>query len=247
LSVKNGDFILIDSVAKVKETGEVFDTTIEEVAKKEGILKENEVYAPMLVVVGEGWVLKSLDESLPGLEVEKLATITIPPEKGFGPRDPKKVRSMPLRRFRKQNVSPTPGMRVDIDGKAAVIRTVGAGRVQVDFNAPLAGRTLTYDLTVKKVIDAVPDKIAALVRRRIQSAKAENLDLKITKTRVHIGLPKEVYYLEGLQFAKRGIANDIQKFFPSLRTVSFVETFTKASSQAGDVKPSEQASAQAGT
>ena len=40
MTLQKGDFILIDYVAKVKETNEVFDTTKDEVAKKEHLHKE---------------------------------------------------------------------------------------------------------------------------------------------------------------------------------------------------------------
>jgi len=69
MPLKKGDFVLIEYVGKVKETGEVFDTTIEEVAKKERLYKEGEIYEPKLVVIGEGWVLKALDESLTTMEI----------------------------------------------------------------------------------------------------------------------------------------------------------------------------------
>ena len=64
MTLQKGDFILIDYTGKVKETNEVFDTTKEEVAKKEHLHKEGEIYEPKLVVVGEGWVLKALDDAL---------------------------------------------------------------------------------------------------------------------------------------------------------------------------------------
>ena len=64
MTLQKGDFILIDYIAKVKETNEVFDTTKDEVAKKEHLHKEGEIYEPKLVVVGEGWVLKALDDAL---------------------------------------------------------------------------------------------------------------------------------------------------------------------------------------
>ena len=60
---EKGDFVFIDYVAKVKETGEVFDATTEEIARKEKLYREGEIYEPNLIVIGEGWVLKTLDES----------------------------------------------------------------------------------------------------------------------------------------------------------------------------------------
>ncbi|MEM4701719.1 MAG: FKBP-type peptidyl-prolyl cis-trans isomerase, partial [Candidatus Bathyarchaeia archaeon] len=116
MALQKGEFILLDYTAKVKETGEVFDTTIEEVAKKERLYKEGEIYEPKLVVIGEGWVLKALDESLTGMEVGKTETVEIPPEKAFGARDPEKVRRVPLRHLTAKGITPTLGMRLEYDG-----------------------------------------------------------------------------------------------------------------------------------
>ncbi|MCX8176552.1 MAG: FKBP-type peptidyl-prolyl cis-trans isomerase, partial [Candidatus Bathyarchaeota archaeon] len=108
--VGRGDFILIDYVAKVKETGTVFDTNISSVAKESKIFKEDGVYEPMLVVVGEGWVLKGLDEKLVGIKVGEKTVVELSPEKAFGPRDPNKIKLIPLRKFQQQKISPYPGM-----------------------------------------------------------------------------------------------------------------------------------------
>jgi FKBP-type peptidyl-prolyl cis-trans isomerase 2 len=245
---EKGDFLLIDFVAKVKETGEIFDTTAEDVAKKEKLYKEGEIYEPKLVTVGEGWVLKSLDESLANLELNKTASIEIPPEKAFGNRDPEKVRLMPLRRLTAKGITPQLGMRVEIDGKLAVIRTIGAGRVQMDFNPPLAGKTIVYEVTVQKKIETKAEKINALIHRRIPVVDIAKFTSKIGKTSIEINVPEEAFYVEGLQLAKRGIATDIQKFFPELATIKFVEMFKKKEPTAATpvtkptepTKPSEQ-------
>lgn len=227
MSIEKGEFILIDYVAKVKETGEVFDTTMEEVAKKERLYKEGEIYESKLMVVGEGWMLKALEESLPNFELKKTASVEIPPEKAFGPRDPEKVRLVPLRRLTTRGITPQLGMRIEFDGKLATVRTMGSGRVQLDFNPPLAGKTLVYDVTVQKKLETKVEKITALIHRRIPAVEVEKFNLKITKKGVVVNVPEEAFYLEGLQLAKRGIAADIQKFFPETTTVKFVETFKR--------------------
>ena len=83
----------------------------------------------------------------------------------------------------------------------------------------------------------------ALINRRLPSVKAEDFNLKITKTKVTIEIPDSAFYVEGLQYTKRGIVNDINKYFPNFKTVSFVETF-KFTKKAADVKPQRQASDQ---
>ena len=227
MSIEKGDFILIDYVAKVKETGEVFDTTMEEVAKKERLYKEGEIYESKLMVVGEGWMLKALEESLPNFELKKTASVEIPPEKAFGPRDPEKVRLVPLRRLTTRGITPQLGMRIEFDGKLATVRTMGSGRVQLDFNPPLAGKTLVYDVTVQKKLETKVEKITALIHRRIPAVEVEKFNLKITKKGVVVNVPEEAFYVEGMQLAKRGIAADIQKFFLETTAVKFVETFKR--------------------
>jgi FKBP-type peptidyl-prolyl cis-trans isomerase 2 len=224
---EKGDFVLIDYVAKVKETGEVFDTTKEDVAKKEKLYKEGEIYEPKLVVIGEGWVLKALDESLLNLELSKTAPVEIPPDKAFGNRDPEKVRLVPLRRLTAKGITPQLGMRIEYEGKLAIIRTLGAGRVQLDFNPPLAGKTLVYEVTAEKKLETKGEKLDALIHRRVPQVDTTKFVRKLKKAAIEVEVPEEAFYIEGLQVAKRGIALDVQKFFPEIGTVKFVETFKR--------------------
>lgn len=225
MALQNGDFILIDYIARVKETGEVFDTTIEDTAKKERLYKEGEIYEPKLVVIGEGWVLKPLDESLTTMEVGKSSSVEIPPEKAFGERDPNKVRRVPLKQLIAKGINPSLGMRVEYDGKMATVRAVGAGRVLLDFNPPLAGKTLVYDVTVQKKLETQEEKILALIHRRIPAIEEDKFKFAIKVKALTIEMPEEAFYIEGIQVAKRGIALDIQRFFPEITAVKFVETF----------------------
>jgi peptidylprolyl isomerase len=225
MALQKGNFIIVDYTAKVKETSEVFDTTVEETAKKERLYKEGEIYEPKLIVIGEGWVLKALDESLRTMELGKTTPVEIPPEKAFGARDPEKVRRVPLRRLTDKGVTPSLGMRVEHNGKMATVRTVGGGRVLLDFNPPLAGKTLIYEVTVRKKLRTPKMKIAALIHRRIPAVEKAKFRFNIKEEIVSIEMPKEAFYLEGVQVAKRGIAMDIQRFLPKTTAVRFTETF----------------------
>ena len=226
MALQKGDFILVDYTAKVKETNEVFDTTYEETAKKEHLHKEGEIYEPKLIVVGEGWMLKAVDENFLAMEPSKPATVEVSPDKAFGPRDPEKVRRVSLKQlFAKDVHNPTIGMRIDYGGKMAIIRSIGAGRVLLDFNAPLAGRTLVYDVTVQKKLETDLEKAAALIHRRISVAEAEKFKLCFEEKTLTVEMPEEAFYLEGVQVAKRGFSLDVEKFFPEITCVRFVEAF----------------------
>ncbi len=100
--VQKGDVIRLKYTGRIKETGEIFDTTEEEIAKQAGIYKENGVYGPVPIAVGAGHVIQGLDEQLEGLEVGKKYEIEVPPEKGFGKRDPKLIKTFTLGQFRRQ-------------------------------------------------------------------------------------------------------------------------------------------------
>jgi peptidylprolyl isomerase len=223
--LQKGDFILIDYTAKVKETNEVFDTTNEETSKKEHLHKEGEIYEPELIVIGEGWMLKTLDEGFTTMEPSKAATVEISPDKAFGPRDQEKVKRVPLKQLIAKGINPAIGMRIEYGGKNASIRSIGAGRVLLDFNLPLAGKTLVYDVTVQKKLGTNEEKMAALIHRRIPVADAAKFKLAIEENALTVEMPEEAFYLEGIQVAKRGVAVDVQKFFPEIVAVKFVETF----------------------
>ena len=70
MTFNKGSLILVDYTSKVKDTSEVFETTIEEEAKKHSFHDPNIKYQPKLVSVGESWVIKGLDEALEILQLE---------------------------------------------------------------------------------------------------------------------------------------------------------------------------------
>jgi peptidylprolyl isomerase len=235
MALQKGDFILIDYVAKVKETKEVFDTTQEEVAKKERLGKEGDIYEPKLVVLGENWVLKALDEALIAMDADKPQSVEISAEKGFGQRDPEKIKRVPIKQLYAKEINPVVGARIEFQGKMATVRSTGSGRVLLDYNPPLAGRTLIYDVKITKKLDLAEEKIGALIHRRVPVVEENKFQIALDGINLTINMPEETFYVEGIQIAKRGIAMDIQKFLPEIAETKFVETFK---SEAKPVPPS---------
>jgi FKBP-type peptidyl-prolyl cis-trans isomerase 2 len=225
MTFQKGDFILINYTGKVKETSEVFDTTYEEISKSEHLHKEGEIYEPKLVVIGEGWVLKALDDALLDMETEKTSTVEIPADKAFGQRDPEKIKRVPLRQLLVREINPIIGARIEYQGKMATVRAIGAGRVLLDFNPPLAGRTLIYEVIIQKKLDSSEEKILSLVHRRVPVVEEEKFKVTIQNSSLTIDMPEDTFYVEGIQIAKRGIAMDIQKYLPDLTQTQFIETF----------------------
>lgn len=227
-AVNNGDFILVEMTGKSVETGEVFDTTNEELAKEKGLYREDRVYGPKLVVVNDGWVLKGLDKKLRGIKPEELTNIEISPEDAFGVRDATNLQLIPFRILRSKGINPVIGAEVEVDGKTAVIRSIAAGRVQVDYNHPLAGRNIIYEVKVNKIIEDEREKLNALISRRFVGIEADKFISKKEEKKMILQVPDEIFFGENIQIAKRGLAMDVLKYFPELEEVEFVEIVKKS-------------------
>ena len=136
------------------------------------------------------------------------------------------------------------GDAIEIDDRTGIIRFIGSGRVQVDFNHRFAGKTITYDLNVIKSLDTDQDKIMGLLKRRFPLDESK-LKFEIKGTQVDVTIPEEAMMMEGLQIVKRSISNEIFKFVNTLDKINFVETYTKTKQEPPQAKPAEQKIAQA--
>ena len=146
--IKKGDFIELDFTAKLTSNDMVYDTTLEQVAKDNNIYSKDYTYNPLIVTVGEGHLLKGLDEFVEGKELGEYH-VKIPAEKAFGKKDAKLLRLISLGEFKKHNIQAMPGLEVELDGQRVIIRTVNGGRVIVDFNHPLSSQEVNYDVVKK--------------------------------------------------------------------------------------------------
>jgi peptidylprolyl isomerase len=236
LAFQKGTLILADYTAKVKDTNEVFETTREADAKSGNIFDTNVKYQPRLVSVGEAWVLKGLDDALLAASAGDKLTVEVPPEKGFGTRDPAKVRMIPLRKLGDDAEKVSVGDAIELDDRTGIIRFIGSGRVQVDFNHRFAGRTILYDVNVLKSLDTDQEKIMGLLKRRFPLDESK-LKFEIKGTQLDITIPDEALMMEGLQVVKRAIANEVFKFVSTLDKINFVESYSKAKPQE---KPAEK-------
>ncbi|MCS4537538.1 MAG: peptidylprolyl isomerase [Thaumarchaeota archaeon] len=219
-----GSLILANFTAKIKDTGEGVDSTIEEDAKKLGIHDPTRKYEPRLVAVGDSWVLQGVDEALTKADVGQKVSIEVSPEKGFGMRDHAKVRLIPIRRFGDKADQLSIGAEIEVDGRVGIVKLMSSGRVQLDFNHRYAGKVLLYDIEVVKALSTDDEKIKALVHRRMP-IEMDKVDLTIEANSVSIKLPNDTYLLEGLQIIKRAITNDIFKYNKNLEKVLFVEEY----------------------
>jgi FKBP-type peptidyl-prolyl cis-trans isomerase SlyD len=235
LTFQKGTLVLIDYTAKVKDSNEIFETTREADAKSASTYDANVKYQPRLISVGESWVLKGLDDALSNTKVGDKLSIEVPPEKGFGIRDPSKVRMIPLRKLGEDAEKVSVGDTIELDDRTGIVRFIGSGRVQVDFNHRFAGKTIVYDLNVIKSLETDQDKLLGLLKRRFPIEESK-IKFEIKGIEVDVNIPEEAMMMEGLQVIKRAIANEIFKFVTKLEKVNFIDTYNKTKQE----KPVEQ-------
>ena len=217
---------MIDYTAKVKDTGEVFETTSEEEAKKHSLHEPNIKYQPKLVSVGESWIIKGVDEALEKTSVGDKKTIEVTPAKGFGERDTGKVRKIPLRKLGEDAEKVSIGDRIEVDGKNGIVRFIGAGRVQIDYNHRFAGKTILYDINVLKQLKSDEEKATGILKRWIP-VKDDKILFKKTGNVLDITMPEEMFRADNLPAVKHLVQTDIFKFVPSLEKINFIETYVK--------------------
>ncbi|MEM4336528.1 MAG: peptidylprolyl isomerase [Candidatus Woesearchaeota archaeon] len=214
--IKKGDFVEIEFTGTIKETGVVFDTTSEEVAKKEGIYNPKHKYGPVVVCVGQNQLLKGLDEFVEGKEIGVEYEVLVQPQDGFGKKDAKNIKLIPTKLFTKQKISPVPGMPVNIDGVYGIIVTTTGGRTIVDFNHPLAGKELIYRFKTNKIIKDPSEKILSFINTEL-GIKKEDTEVNIkdgeAEIKLKINIPEEV---------KEIIKKRITEIIPEIKKVSFV-------------------------
>ncbi|MFL6318693.1 MAG: FKBP-type peptidyl-prolyl cis-trans isomerase [Nitrososphaeraceae archaeon] len=237
MALERGSLVLVDYTAKVKDSNEIFETTNEEDAKKSDLYDPTRKYEPRLVSIGEGWVLKGLDEALANANLGDKLTIEITPDKGFGDRDPSKVRMIPQRKLGEKADNIKVGDVVEMYERPGIVRYVGSGRVQLDFNHRFAGRTLTYDVNILKKLESDDDKIMYLIRRRLPIDN-DKIKFKLVDSTLEIELAEETFLSEGLQIIKRAIANDIFKFVSTVKNIEFIESYKPLQPQSP--QPSQQ-------
>ena len=226
MTFSKGSLILVDYVAKVKDTGEVFETTIEEEAKKHSLHDPNIKYQPKLISVGESWILKAVDEALEKTSVGDKKTIEVTPAKGFGERDPGKVRKIPLRKLGEDAEKVSIGDTMCIRDRKGIVRFIGAGRVQIDYNHRFAGKTILYDINVSKELKSDDEKTTGVLKRWIP-VKDEKILFKKTGNILDITIPDEMFRADNLSTIKHLIQTEIFKFISTVEKINFIETHVK--------------------
>lgn len=180
-----------------------------------------------VVPVGKGYVVKGFDEALEKAEVGKEVTVTVLPEKAYGSRNQELVRLVPMEVFRRQGIDPAVGLPIELDGMPCRVQSVSGGRVRVDFNNDLAGRTLVYKFTVLEELVSTLDKITGIATDYLPGVVKCSFDEK-SKTAV-IDVDPDAALKGGYLQGKGRAVSMILTYVDEVSTVRVSEEFTKQS------------------
>jgi FKBP-type peptidyl-prolyl cis-trans isomerase 2 len=148
------------------ETGDLIETTREDVAKENDMHREGHNYTPLVCVVGSGQLISGFEDSLLEAKANKDITCEIAAADAYGEKDSDQIETISIDKLLRHVRDPKSlyiGGPVTIDGRTGVLSYLAAGRARIDFNHPMAGRNLKYDYKIVKVIKDKSEKVAALL------------------------------------------------------------------------------------
>lgn len=220
MALQKGDFIKISYTGRL-EDGKIFDTTDEETAKSNNIYDERGLYGGDVIVIGGGHTITGLDEDFVGKEAGYETELTIPTEKAFGAPKAELMTSVSVSKFKEGKAAV--GQIVEQDGRHGVVTKVIGRRATIDFNSPLAGKTVIYKYKIDEVITETAEKVKALFAYYTGVRDAE---VVIDGTIAKVTVPLQISFNQNWFLSKMKMARDLTEN-TELTEVWFVEKFPK--------------------
>ena len=154
-TAKLGDKAFVDYVGTFLD-GKVFDTSLEQVAKDNGMHNPERDYEPLCFSVGAHQVVPGFENAVLGMKTGETKDVTIPPAEAYGDRKPELIVPVPMTSFGEMpQINEVYGFNDGRTGQVLPGRVdsidEASGQVQVDFNSEMAGKTLQFRITLQKI------------------------------------------------------------------------------------------------
>jgi FKBP-type peptidyl-prolyl cis-trans isomerase SlyD len=148
MAITNNQVVSIEYTLTEKGQSEVLDT--------------NKGQAPLDFIMGMGMIISGLEESIKNMSKGESAVVEIPALGAYGEREEEAVQTLPKEQF--AGVELEKGMQLygqSEDGQTVMVTVADFDdkTVTVDYNHPLAGKDLAFDLTILDVRDATDEEI----------------------------------------------------------------------------------------
>ncbi|MFQ3535944.1 MAG: peptidylprolyl isomerase [Aggregatilineales bacterium] len=118
---------------------------------------------PLEYLHGANNIIPGLERALTGMRVGESKQVQVAPADGYGDYDPEDIEVVPRHQF-PSDAPLAVGMAVtladdDDNYVDAVISALSTESVTLDYNHPLAGKTLFFDVEVLNIREATPEEI----------------------------------------------------------------------------------------
>lgn len=128
------------------------------------VLDSSEGRSPLQFMQGQGQIIPGLERELYGLSVGDQKSVTVEPVDGYGEEDPDAYSEVPRDAF-PGDMQPEPGMSLGVRDEAgnvyqAYVEEVRPDSVILNFNHPLAGQKLYFDVRIADLRQATAEEIA---------------------------------------------------------------------------------------
>ncbi|MBQ0718740.1 MAG: FKBP-type peptidyl-prolyl cis-trans isomerase [Gammaproteobacteria bacterium] len=125
------------------------------------VIDSNFDQSPATLSIGDGNLPLGFEEHLLGLQVGQQASFSVLPEKAFGQHNPSNIQRVKRDSFA-ADMALSEGLVVSFADAnkgelPGVIQTIGEDEVTVDFNHPLAGKTLTFKVEIVAVDNTITE------------------------------------------------------------------------------------------
>ncbi|KFA88064.1 FKBP-type peptidyl-prolyl cis-trans isomerase [Archangium violaceum] len=127
------------------------------------IIDESEPGDPLVYLHGYEEIVPGLEKALEGKKAGESLKVVVEPKDGYGEYDPDGVEEVPREDFPPDMELEAGGVvsATDEDGDDVefLVKEVRAKTVVIDFNDPMAGKTLHFDVTVREVRAATKEEL----------------------------------------------------------------------------------------
>lgn len=114
---------------------------------------------PLSFLQGYGNIVPGLEKALEGKAKGDTFKVTIPPEEGYGNRSDEHIKTLPKAQFQGP-AEITTGMQFRSRSGPVTVTKVEGDTITIDGNHPLAGKALTFEVTIKDLRNATAEELA---------------------------------------------------------------------------------------
>lgn len=224
--LKEKDILLVSYNAIEKNSEKLFDTTSEEKAKEAKIWHEDHSYKPIPIILGEHQLFPKIEEEIKKMSAGETKKIELQAKEAFGERSQELIKVLPLESFKKEKMMPFPGLLIQANGAVGKVQSVSGGRVRVDFNHELAGKTIEYEIKIEKQLKERKEIIQALIEKYygfVPDEKGKNI---IKEKETTLELAKELLESKEFQELNKQFTEILKKILPEEK-IEFKELKTE--------------------